>query len=139
MIASEVQLQIYFNQGAENIIRRTFKIDSAAIRGHHEIRDDGLMQYGFTKDHRSDLPQVKMMVCSEGVSGCPLVSEIAQGNLNDDMLYLPALKRMRKAFDTKGYLYCGDSKMSSNKIRSDIVKHGEFYLCPLHFIYVLFN
>ena len=69
------------------------------------------MQFGYSKDYRPDLPQTKLMYCSEGLTGCSMVMEIDRGNVNNDLMYGPVLKRMRSVFNTEGFLYCGDSKI----------------------------
>ena len=131
LIPVEHFLEPYFENNALDVIKGVFKLDGTSITGYHEVSEDGLMQYGFSKDHRPDLAQIKLMSCVEGLSGCPIRSEIDCGNKNDDSMYEPILDRMRETFSTNGFLYCGDSKMSLNKIRKNIVTNREFYLCPL--------
>jgi len=87
----------------------------------------------FSNSNSQKLPQVKLMNCTEGVSGCSLVSTIVSGNQNDEGMYLPTLERMRKSFNTEGFLFCGDSKISTKTVLDSIVANKEFYLCPLQF------
>src|SRR5271155_3053397 len=39
----------------------TFRVDATASCGYHGIDPDGIMQLGHSKDHRPDLPQLKIM------------------------------------------------------------------------------
>jgi transposase len=119
------------NPAAENGISRIIKLDSTTVSGHHEIFEDGIMQRGWSKDHRPDLPQLKIMVAVEGKTGFQIASDIVPGNENDDPLYLPVLERTRTIVNTTNNLICGDCKMSALYIRANIAKNNEFYLTPL--------
>lgn len=112
-------------------ISKTIKIDSTTAYGHHEVVEDGIMQRGWSKDHRPDLPQLKLMVSVEGNTGYQMASEIVSGNKNDDILYLPIIEKTRKIVSTKNALLCGDSKMSNLSTRADIQKNNEYYLVPV--------
>lgn len=112
-------------------ISKTIKIDATTAYGHHEILDNEIMQRGWSKDHRPDLPQLKIMVSVEGNTGLQIASEILPGNENDDPHYIPVLERTRNIVETIGCLMCGDSKMSNLATRANIVKNKEFYLTPL--------
>lgn len=131
IIPVELMLEPYFEKESLNVVKGVFKLDGTSISGHHEVSEDGLMQYGYSKDHRPDLSQAKLMSCVEGLTGCPIISDIDRGNFNDDCMYEPILNRMRANFSTEGFLYCGDSKMSIGKIRNNMASNKEFYLCPL--------
>ena len=89
------------------------------------------MQKGWSKDHRPDLPQLKIMVAVEGKTGIQITSDVVPGNENDDPLYLPIIERTRTIVDTANCLMCGDCKMSALYIRADIAKNKEFYLAPM--------
>lgn len=115
----------------EDKISKTIKIDTTTAYGYHKVQDGGLMQRGWSKDHRPDLPQLKIMVAAEGNTGFQIASDIVPGNIPDDPLYIPILERTRKTVDTKNCLMCGDCKMSALEIKANIVQNGEFYLVPL--------
>lgn len=119
------------NDSIENRIIRTIKIDGTTAYGHHEIIDKGIMQKGWSKDHRSDLPQIKLMVSCEGNTGMQIASDVEPGNRNDDPLYIPIMKRTREIIDTKNALICGDCKMTSLENRTNFVENGEYFLAPL--------
>ncbi len=122
-----------FNKGSidDERITKTIKIDSTTTYGHHTVKENGIMQRGWSKDHRPDLPQLKIMVASEGNTGFQIASDVVPGNLCDDPLYIPIIERTREIIDTKGCLMCGDCKMAAMKTRANIVSHNEFYLFPL--------
>ena len=115
----------------ENGITKTIKIDTTTAYGHHEVTEEGIMQRGWSKDHRPDLPQLKIMVSVEGNTGMQIASDVLPGNKSDDPLYVPILERTRKTVDTVNCLMCGDCKMSALYIRANIVFNKEFYLVPM--------
>lgn len=117
--------------GIDEGISKTIKCDSTTAYGHHTVFDEGIMKYGWSKDHRPDLPQVKLMVAVEGNTGVSISSETVSGNTNDDILYRPIIRKTRDIIDTQNCLFCGDCKMSSLETRADIVLNNEFYLAPL--------
>ena len=119
------------NSSIEDGISKTIKLDSTTAYGHHKIIEDGVMQKGWSKDHRPDLPQLKIMVAVEGKTGLQITSDVVPGNENDDPLYLPVIERTRTIVDTTNCLMCGDCKMSALYIRASIAKNKEFYLAPM--------
>jgi transposase len=133
LIPLDYMLEKYFNPNANLVIKGAFKLDSTSFTGHHEATEDGLMRYGFSNSNYEKLPQIKLMNCTDGFAGCSLVSTIASGNHNDESMYIPTLERMRKSFNTEGFLFCGDSKLSTKSVLDNLVKNKEFYLCPLQF------
>ena len=42
--------------------RERVRLDSTTVSGHWEVTEDGLFQFGHSKDHRPDLPQLKVML-----------------------------------------------------------------------------
>lgn len=122
-----------FKEGfsTKQAITKTIKLDSTTAYGHHEVTEGGIMQRGFSKDHRSDLPQLKIMAAVEGNTGIQIASEIVPGNRPDDPLYIPIMERTRKIINTTNSLICGDCKMSALEIRANMVKNKEYYLTPL--------
>lgn len=90
----------------------------------------GDFQYGHSKQHRSDLPQLKTMVATLDPLAMPLVSYTVSGNTADDVLYLPVIKNC-EALELKNQLFVGDSKMGSQAIRHYLQSKGHYYLTPL--------
>jgi transposase len=107
------------------------RLDSTTSYGFHAVADGGLMQRGQSKDHRPDLPQLKLMAAAAEPSGMLLATEIHPGNTNDDRLYLPLVQRLREVLGRRGLLYCGDCKMAALETRADLQAQGDFYLVPL--------
>lgn len=135
-------LQISSNSNEESLTRETklsvgrkIRLDSTTSYGYHEVNEEGIMRYSaHSKDHRPDLPQLKIMMATDDELSIPIATDIVQGNRNDDILYLPNIKRVRSILphiEGKRNLYCGDSKMSSLSIREDLEKHKDYYICPM--------
>jgi transposase len=107
------------------------RLDSTTASGHHGVTEDGLFQFGHSKDHRPDLPQVKVMLSALDPLGLPLATEVLPGDRADDPLYRPALERVRASFEQRGLLYVGDAKMAALATRAHVQVGGDYYLCPL--------
>jgi transposase len=107
------------------------RLDSTTTYGYHTTTEDGVMQYGYSKDHRPDLPQLKLMAAGAEPSGYLLASDVLTGDKADDPLYLPMIARVRRIVGKSGLLYVGDSKMSALETRADIAVHKDYYLTPL--------
>ena len=107
------------------------RLDSTTASGYHTPTEDSVMQYGYSKDHRPDLPQLKLMAAAAEPSGHLIASDVLAGDKADDPLYLPMVERVRQIVGKHGLLYVGDSKMSALEIRADIASHGDYYLTPL--------
>jgi len=107
------------------------RLDSTTTYGYHTLTEDGVMQYGHSKDHRPDLPQLKLMAAAAEPSGHLLACDVHPGQAADDPLYRPLLTRVRQMLGRSGLLYVGDSKMAALATRADIVAHGDYYLMPL--------
>jgi transposase len=107
------------------------RLDSTTASGHHGVTEDGLFQFGHSKDHRSDLPQVKVMLSTLDPLGLPVATEVLPGDRADDPLYRPALERVRASLEKRGLLYVGDAKMAALETRAQVQAGGDYYLCPL--------
>src|SRR5438132_9188632 len=107
------------------------RLDSTTASSYGAVSEDGLLQWGHSKDHRPDLPQLKVMLATLDPLGLPLVTEVLSGERADDPLYLPAITRVRACLNRTGLLYVGDVKMSALGTRASIQAAGDFYLCPL--------
>jgi transposase len=107
------------------------RLDSTTTCGYHTITPDGLMQLGHGKDHRPDLPQLKIMAAAADPSGQLIVSDIYPGQTADDPLYLPMTRRVRSLLGRTGLLYVGDCKMAALATRAELFAEGDYYLMPL--------
>jgi transposase len=110
---------------------RRIRLDATTTYGYHTVEDDGLMQLGHSKDHRPDLPQIKLMAAAAEPSGLFLAGDIHPGNAADDPLYLPLYRRVRELLGETGLLYAGDCKMAALETRAEIAANGDFYLTRL--------
>ena len=95
------------------------------------MTEDGLFQFGHSKDHRPDLPQVKVNLSVLDPLGMPVATQVVSGERADDPLYVPAIEQVRKSLAMSGLLYVGDSKMAAQATRASVQAHGDYYLCPL--------
>src|SRR5262249_61897551 len=96
------------------------RLDSTTVSGYWEVSDDGLFQFGHSKDHRPDLPQVKVMLATLDPLGLPLATDVLSGERADDPLYLPAIARVRASLVQRGLLYIGDCKMAALTSRAGV-------------------
>lgn len=92
---------------------------------------EGMFQFGHSKDHRPDLPQLKISMSVLDPLGLPLTTAVVAGNTADDPLYLPEIAKVRQIARMSGLTYVGDCKMAAISTRAEIVAHQDYYLCPL--------
>jgi transposase len=121
-----VQGEVYALPPVERV-----RLDATTSYGYHAIDDDGLMQLGHSKDHRSDLPQIKLMAAAAEPAGLFLAGDVHPGHAADDPLYLPLYRRVRAMLGQTGLLYAGDCKMAALETRAEIAANGDFYLTRL--------
>ena len=107
------------------------RLDSTTSYGYHTVTEGGLMQLGHSKDHRPDLPQLKLMAAAAEPTGLLVASDVHPGNAADDPLYLPLIRRVRELLGQTGLLYTGDCKMAALETRAEVDAQGDFYLTPL--------
>lgn len=107
------------------------RLDSTTASGHWQVTPEGLFQFGHSKDHRPDLPQLKVMLAALDPLGLPVATDVLSGERADDRLYLPAIYWVRAGMGRAGLLYVGDCKMASLETRAGVAAGGDFYLCPL--------
>jgi transposase len=107
------------------------RLDSTTSYGYHRVTEEGMMQRGHSKDHRPDLPQLKLMAAAAEPSGHLLACDVHPGQCADDPLYTPLLQRVRGIVGRSGLLYAGDCKMAALATRAEIAAHHDFYLMPL--------
>jgi transposase len=107
------------------------RLDSTTASGYHTPTEDGVMQFGHSKDHRPDLPQLKVMAAGVEPSGHLLACDVLSGQSADDPLYQPLIARVRQVLGRTGLLYSGDCKMAALATRAEVVAHGDYYLTVL--------
>ena len=110
----------------------TARIDLTSVSVHHQPGDDdGLMQFGHSKDHRPDLRQFKAVLGTLDPVGMPLATATVSGEQADDPHYVPAWERLVAIIGRADFLTVGDCKLASLANRGQIHSGGGFYLTPL--------
>jgi len=107
------------------------RIDSTTATGYWKVSEAGLFQLGHSKDHRPDLPQLKVVLATLDPLGMPVATQVVAGDKADDPLYIPAIEQVRAGIDRRGLLYVGDSKMMSLETRAHLQAGNDDYLGPL--------
>ena len=105
-------------------------VDSTTASAYAKVSEEGLFQFGHSKDHRPDLPQGKVMQAVLDPLGMPLATDVVSGERADDPLYVPCLKRVQQSLGRSGLLFVGDCKMAAHDTRAFIALAGDYYLCP---------
>ena len=116
-------LRVYDLQG--HVVR----VDTTTAAAY--VTPEGMFQLGHSKDHRPDLPQVKIAMAVLDPLGLPLTTTVVAGNTADDPLYLPEIAKVRQSVRSTGLTYVGDCKMAAIGTRAEIVAHQDSSLCPL--------
>lgn len=101
-----------------------------------QVTEAGLFQFGHSKDHRPDLPPVKIQRSALDPLGLPLTTTVVSGNRADDPLYVPEIRKVQERVGYCGVLHVGDCKMAALETRADVAGSGDFYLCPLSAVQV---
>jgi transposase len=110
---------------------RRVRIDSTTVKSYVSVSDDGLFQFGHSKEHRPDLPQLKINQSTLDPLGIPLSTTIVSGECADDPLYVPEIRKVQACLQQHGVLYVGDCKMAALNTRAYVTAHQDYYLCPL--------
>lgn len=118
-------IQVYNLSTEEQAIR----LDPMIVQSHRPVGGD--FQLGFHKQHRPDLPQMKVMLAALDPFALPLYSLVVPGNTADDKLYIPAIDQLSNGLFNCGQLFVGDSKMGARAIRIHTHNKGHYYLTPL--------
>jgi transposase len=113
-----------------NLEPETIRCDATTVSADQEITEDGLVQFGHSKDN-AKLPQIKLMCAALDPLGMPLASDVVSGEKADDGLYIPLIARVNESLKKTGLLFSGDCKMSALETRAYLVSSGHHYLCPL--------
>jgi transposase len=117
-------LRIYDLKG--NLVR----LDSTSGSGYWKVTEEGLFQFGHSKDHQPDLPQFKVMLATLDPLGLAVGLQVVSGEQADDPLYIPAIDQVRQNVGRSGLFYVGDSKMMSLETRIHLAAGGDTYLGP---------
>ena len=110
---------------------RRVRIDSTTAKSYVAVTEGGLFQFGHSKEHRPDLPQLKINMAVLDPLGLPLSTTIVSGERADDPLYVPEIRKVQASLGQHGVLYVGDCKMAALGTRAYLAAHSDYYLCPL--------
>ena len=72
-------------------------VDSTSASVYATVNEEGLFQFGHSKDDRPDLPQVKVMQAVLDPLGMPLATDVVSGERADDPSMSPVLSGCRRA------------------------------------------
>src|SRR5437588_2143823 len=107
------------------------RVDSTTVSGYWTVTEEGLFQLGYSKDHRPDLPQLKVMLSALDPLALPVATQVVSGERADDPLYIPAIEQVSSSLHEHGLLYVGDCKMAALETRAFVQAQQDYYLCPL--------
>jgi transposase len=110
--------------------KATVRIDTTSVAVHGDDDGSGVIAYGYSKDHRPDLRQFKVLMATLDPLGLPLLTQLMAGNRSDDGGYVPAYEEAIKSTGTD-IMVIGDSKMSALATRAHLHGSGSRYLTPL--------
>ena len=110
---------------------RRVRLDSTTAKSYVAVTEDGLFQFGHSKEHRPDLPQLKISQSALDPLGLPLSTTVVSGEHADDPLYVPEIRKVQSTLGQPGVLYVGDCKMASLDTRAYVAASQDYYLCPL--------
>jgi transposase len=105
-------------------------LDSTTASSSCSVMREGLFQLGHSKDHRPDLPQMKVMLATLDPLGMPLATMVLPGQRADNLLYIPAITQVHQGLGRRGPRYIGDCEMGAPATRGFLQAGGDFYLCP---------
>jgi len=108
----------------------TVRIDTTSVAVHGTDDGSGVIAYGYSKDHRPDLRQFKVLMAALDPLGMPLLTQLIAGNSSDDGCYVPAYEEAIKSTG-RDIMVIGDSKMSALATRAHLHRSGSRYLTPL--------
>src|SRR5205814_8537520 len=108
-----VQCEVYALPPVERV-----RLDATTTYGYHAIDADGLMQLGHSKDHRPDLPQIKLMAAAAEPAGLFLAGDVHPGHAAADPLYLPLYRRVRPLPWPTGFSHAGRRQESAPEARA---------------------
>jgi transposase len=112
------------------------RIDSTTASGYGQVTEDGLFQFGHSKDHRPDLPQIKVVLSTLDPLGMPVVTQVVAGEKADDPLYIPAIDQVREGVGQSGLLYVGDCKLMALATRAHLQAGNDYYLGPFSLVQI---
>jgi transposase len=138
MFGDDEKWQLFDCDMTQGIVRvydlkgNLIRLDSTSGSGYWKVTEDGLFQFGHSKDHRPDLPQFKVMLATLDPLGLAVGIQVPSGEKADDPLYIPAIDQVRQNLGGSGggLFFVGDCKMMTFETRLHAVAGGDCYLGP---------
>jgi len=130
----------YLTQSGQHLIRayglptQIARYDTTSVNVYHDPAHHpagGLLAFGYSKDHRSDLLQFKQGLGTLDPAGVPLFTVTLNGNAADDPGYLPAWRQLAATIGHRDFFLIGDSKGAALATRGQLALAGGYYLFPL--------
>lgn len=113
-----------------DLVPEKIRLDATTVSGEHLVNEEGLFQFGHSKDD-PDLAPVKVMMADLDPLGMPLATQVVSGEKSDDGLYIPIFDQVRVSLNQSDLLWVGDCKMAAIATRSHIHHQQHYYLMPL--------
>jgi transposase len=110
--------------------KATVRLDTTSVAVHGDEDGSGVIAYGYSKDHRPDLRQFKVVMATLDPLGMPILTQLVAGNSSEEGWYVPAYEEAIKSTG-KDIMVIGDSKMSALATRAHLHSGGSRYLTPL--------
>src|SRR5437867_10522167 len=92
---NERSIEIY------DLSQDVIRCDATTVSGDHEVTEEGLVQFGHSKDDPTR-PQIKVMMGALDPLGMPLATAVVSGERADDGLSIPIMERLRTGLQTTG-------------------------------------
>jgi Transposase DDE domain len=104
-----------------------YDVTSSYLEGRH----CELAQFGYSRDHRGDRPQIVFgLLCTP--EGCPVAVEVFEGNLGDPSTLANQVRKLRTRFRLKRIVLVGDRGMITQaRIDADIEAAGFDWITAL--------
>ena len=91
-----------------------------------------LAQFGYSRDHRGDRPQIGLRSHLCTPDGCPVAVEVFEGNLGDPTTLAHQVKKLRTRFRLKRIVLVGDRGMTTKaRIDADLAPAGFDWISAL--------
>jgi len=87
-----------------DLVTNRVHVDSTSASAYVSVTEEGLFQFGHSKDHRPDLPQVKVMQAVLDPLAMPGATDVVSGERAEDPLYIPCIARVQASLGRRGLL-----------------------------------
>jgi len=138
--ADDAQRAAYQQQQSQQLIRayalptEVARYDTTTFNVYHEptaeTESGGLLNFGYSKDHRPDLLQFKLGVSTLDPAGVPLLTHVLDGSRADDPLYITAWRETCATVGHHEFLFVADCKASGLGTRATLAAESGHYLFP---------